>query len=217
MRIHKEGITTLLVLLTVTSGLSYSSWVFSAHRSISLTITALLFLFFLFFLRFFRSPKREAYTDENAIIAPADGLVVEVTKVFEPNVLKSDVLKVSIFMSGNDVHINWAPLSGEIVYHSYSPGKHLLAKNPKSSSLNEQASILISQSESRTVLLKQIAGVMARRVVTKTKPGENINQGEEFGFIKLGSRVEVLLPLSCQVNVKPGQRVVGRQTILAKW
>ena len=120
-------------------------------------------------------------------------------------------------MSGYDVHVNWTPVTGEVSYLTYYPGKHLFARNHKSSELNERASIVISDGKQRTLLMRQIAGVMARRVVSRLKTGQTVEQGEEFGFIKLGSRVELFLPTNVEVLVKPGQKVVGRQTILAKW
>lgn len=172
---------------------------------------------FSFTLLFFRNPNRTMELIDNGILAPADGLVVAVQEEEETEYFNDKRIRISIFMSGKDVHVNWIPVSGEISYFKYYSGKHFFARNPKSSRLNEHTSIGIVTTGGNQLLVKQIAGIMARRVVSYVKSGQTFTQGDELGFIKLGSRVDLFLPLNCQVKVTPGQKVSGRQTLLAKW
>lgn len=216
MRIHREGFSTIGFLLLIATGLSWVAWHFIEYKWINWTVSIFACLGVLFVVRFFRKPNRPAVSDEESWICPADGLVVSVEEVFESEFFKANRLRVAIFMSGLDVHINWSPLSGEIIYQRYLAGKHLLAKNPKSSESNERSVLVIQPTAGSPVMVKQIAGVMARRVVSYTKPGEHVLQGEEIGFIKLGSRVEVYLPLTAKMLVQAGQKVVGKVTVLAK-
>lgn len=217
MRIHKEGYTTLLVLLLAIIAIITTIWLAIPLKWFNGILSFIFLLFFLFILRFFRDPDRRPKISADEIISPADGLIVSVTNHYESEYYKDQKKKIAIFMSGHDVHINWTPIAGEITYHVYYPGKHLFAKNHKSSELNEQTNIVISDYKQRTLLMRQIAGIMARRVVSRIKTGQTVEQCEEFGFIKLGSRVELFLPTNAEVLVKPGQKVVGRQTVLAKW
>lgn len=217
MRIHKEGYSTLGIFLFVGGSLVSLAWLFISALWLCLLISLVLVSGFSFTLMFFRNPNRTIELIDNGILAPADGLVVAVQEEEETEYFKDKRIRISIFMSGKDVHINWIPVSGEINYYKYYSGKHLFARNPKSSRLNEHTSIGIQTSGGNQLLVKQIAGVMARRVVSYVKSGQTFTQGDELGFIKLGSRVDLFLPLNCQVTVTPGQKVSGRQTLLAKW
>jgi phosphatidylserine decarboxylase len=216
MRIHREGYSTVLPLTFVFLLAVLLIWLIHISFWAKIGTSFILMSFLLFVFRFFRRPDRVPVKDSSKIISPADGLVVSVTQEFEPEYFKNSRLKIAIFMSGNDVHINWSPIEGQIPYYVYHPGKHLLARNPKSSDMNEKNSIVI-QDGKNSLLMKQIAGIMARRVVSYVKPGIQISQGDEIGFIKLGSRVEIFLPEDTKVLVQPGQKVIGRQTILAEW
>lgn len=217
MRIHREGYGTIAFLTVLLGSFTFLIWHFIPVNWVNTILSIVLFASWLFYLRFFRIPRREATIDENAIIAPADGLVVSVGKKEEDLFFEKECKHIAIFMSGWDVHINWAPMNGTVSYQRYFPGNHLLAKNPKSSIKNERSAIVVEQSPDKIVLIKQIAGIMARRVVTKTKPGVEIRQGDEIGFIKLGSRVELYLPENVKLLVQPGQKVQGSVTKLAKW
>ncbi|MDX1334018.1 MAG: phosphatidylserine decarboxylase, partial [Robiginitalea sp.] len=167
-------------------------------------------------LRFFRVPRRRPFLDAGTITAPSDGKVVVVEKVHEDEFLKGPAMQVSIFMSIHDVHINFFPMEGQVAYTRYHPGRYLLARHPKSSELNERASTGI-QNASGQILVRQIAGYVARRIKCYAKTGEAAKQGREMGFIKFGSRLDVFLPPDSRILVSPGQRVIGGITPLARF
>lgn len=217
MRIHKEGYSTLGLFLTMGGGILALTWLFIISLWICIFISVFITSAFSFTILFFRKPNRPIEFINNGIISPADGLVVAVQEEQETEFFNDKRIRISIFMSGKDVHINWLPVSGNINYFKYYSGKHLFARNPKSSKLNEHTSIGIETENGNQLLIKQIAGVMARRVVSYAQPGQVFTQGDELGFIKLGSRVDLFLPMNCKVDVTPGQKVTGRQTLLAKW
>lgn len=165
-------------------------------------------------LSFFRIPTRSFSAGEQMIVAPADGKVVVIEETFEPEYFKDQRLQVSIFMSPLNVHVNRAPIDGEVHYVKYHPGKYLVAWHPKSSTDNERTSVVI-RNNSMTILLRQIAGAMARRIKYYVKEGDTIKQNEEFGFIQFGSRVDLFLPLGTKMDVNIGQAVKGGVTVLA--
>ena len=169
----------------------------------------------LFIISFFRVPSRELVVNEDFVIAPADGKVVVIEEAYDEEYFKDKRLQISIFMSPANVHQNRNPVSGEVVYSRYHKGKYLVAWHPKSSTENERHSVVIMNS-SGEVLVKQIAGAVARRIVNYLKVGQKADQAAEMGFIKFGSRVDVLLPLGSKVEVKLNQVVVGGITVLAK-
>lgn len=166
-------------------------------------------------LRFFRIPKRKFLADEKAIIAPADGTIVAIENVKETEYFKDERKLVSIFMSVHNVHINWFPITGTVKYFKYHPGKYLLARHPKSSELNERTSVVIGNDE-REILVRQIAGYVARRIICYATPGKDFRQGDELGFIRFGSRVDIYLPTDTHVTVKPGDKTTGGVTIIAQ-
>jgi phosphatidylserine decarboxylase len=179
-------------------------------------ITSLgLALFFVFFLQFFRNPPRTIALDPLALLAPADGKVVAIEETVESDFLKQDCMVIAIFMNVHNVHINRAAASGEVVHRQYHKGRYLLAWNPKSSHLNERASLAIRNAHG-TTLTRQIAGGLARRIVTYPNVGDYVDQGNEIGFIKFGSRVDLFFPKSYQVKVRLGQKVTGGETVLAR-
>ncbi|MGZ6540159.1 MAG: phosphatidylserine decarboxylase family protein, partial [Bacteroidia bacterium] len=166
-------------------------------------------------LQFFRNPKRTIVINENNIIAPADGKVVVIEEVTESEYFKDKRIQISIFMSPINVHINRYPISGIVKYSKYHPGLFLVAWHPKSSTDNERTTIVVEHKNGQQILFRQIAGAMARRIVNYAKEGDNAVQGDEFGFIKFGSRVDLLLPTSIKVKVALEQKVKGRQTVIA--
>ncbi|MDP3452014.1 MAG: phosphatidylserine decarboxylase family protein, partial [Bacteroidales bacterium] len=165
--------------------------------------------------RFFREPSREFTDDDSVVMAPADGTIVQVKEVYEGEYLKCECIQVSIFMSVFNVHVNWFPIRGIVEYFKYHPGNYLVAMHPKSSEKNERTSVVINRFGLK-ILMRQIAGLLARRIVCYAKEGTEVVQGDQVGFIKFGSRVDLFLPLDCRVQVTKGQRVKGCETIIAK-
>lgn len=177
-------------------------------------LSFLLLFLALFFAYFFRDPERQIPSDENLILSPADGKIVAIETASEPLFLKSQAQKISIFLSPLDVHINRIPVSGKVDYFSYLPGKFLAAYKDKASTDNEQAVIGISSSNGK-ILFKQIAGILARRIVCRLKLGEEVTAGEKFGMIRFGSRVDIFLPEGLELKVQKGDKVTGGETIMA--
>ncbi len=171
----------------------------------------------LFAVIFFRNPRRTIFTpEEDAVYAPADGKLVVYEKVRMNEFLDSEMIQLSIFMSPLDVHVNRVPTSGTVTYYRYHEGQHMVAWNPKSSLENERSTIAIQTDLGPTIMMRQIAGAMARRVVTYFKKGDQVEQGDDIGFIRLGSRVDVLLPVNSEVLVSLDQKIKGNRTILAR-
>ena len=217
IRIHREGIKTL-------SGIGMILILLNFLTFIGLGPVCLFFLLLIFSLImicfvawFFRKPERPLPASGGAVISPADGTVISVDELFVGEFFEDYRTRVSIFMSGNNVHINWIPLSGFVRYQSYNPGRHLFARHPKSSDRNERSTVIIEDPEGKQLMMRQIAGIMARRVITYPCPGKVVLQGEELGFIKFGSRVDLFLPRGTKVLVKPGDKTVGRVTEVAEW
>lgn len=215
IRIHREGRWIVLITFIVLLAMVILSALFLPYQVnyiapvISLAIMILV-------LRFFRVPSRRLYPDENTIVAPSDGKVVVVEQMNQDEYLNGPCIQVSIFMSIHDVHINYYPVSGKISYHKYHPGKYLVARHPKSSILNERCSVGIETPHGR-ILVRQIAGYVARRICTYASEGEESRQGSEMGFIKFGSRLDLFLPLDAHIMVEPGQRVAGSVTPVARF
>ncbi|MBT3241500.1 MAG: phosphatidylserine decarboxylase family protein [Bacteroidetes bacterium] len=217
MQIHKEGFHTITWMFILAGLTTTLLWHYLDNTLISALISLPIWAGWVFILRFFRNPNRPVIENNNDLLAPADGLIVEVREHNETEFFNKQVTKISIFMSGYDIHVNWIPISGQVTYFKYHPGKKLFARHPKSSEENERTTLAIENSADKSVLVKQIAGLMARRVVAYIKAGDEVKQGQEMGFIKFGSRVELFLPDGFQVMVKPGQRVIGTKTRLAIW
>lgn len=174
------------------------------------------FLFYLFILFFFRLPARRLEPDHGLIYSPADGKVVVIEETEEMEYFRDKRLQVSIFMSPFNVHSNRYPVSGRIKHVSYNPGRNLVAWHPKSSELNERSTIVIETADGREILIRQIAGAVARRIVTYARQGEEVKQGDELGFIKFGSRVDVFLPVGTEIEVPILQHVRANKSIIAK-
>ncbi|MDR0789930.1 MAG: phosphatidylserine decarboxylase family protein [Bacteroidales bacterium] len=168
-----------------------------------------------FIIRFFRIPKRELIHNHNQIIASADGKIVVVEQVYESEVLKCDCIQISTFMSPSNVHVNRYPISGKVVYANYHEGKYFIAKHPKSSTLNERTTICIETEDGKRIVVRQIAGALARRIVCYSKEGEEVMQGTELGFIKFGSRVDLFIPTDSDIHVELEDKVKGGLSVLA--
>ncbi len=216
MKLHKAGYKIILFTFLVLFALAILvHYVFAQFDYVRYMLYALGIITFFFTVRFFRYPDRDIEEDKNAIFAPADGKIVVIEEIFENKYLHESRIQLSIFMSPLNVHVNFYPVSGEVVLCDYYPGDKMAAWHPKSSELNEHASVVIEDEKKRKVLVKQIAGAMARRIVCKAKKGEHVTQGEELGIIKFGSRVDVLLPTNVRINVNMNDKVKAKETILA--
>ncbi|MDX2197176.1 MAG: phosphatidylserine decarboxylase family protein [Cytophagales bacterium] len=213
MMIHKEGRVFLFILWLFTSIIYTIS--FMLIRNYAWVILLFGSSFFIFFLQFFRNPKIEVEVNDNHIIAPCDGKVVVIEKTEEKEYFHDQKIQISIFMSPFNVHVNRNPVSGTVAYFKYHPGKYLVAWHPKSSTENERTTYVIKTLHNVEILVRQIAGAVARRIVWYVKKDDTVQQGNEFGFIKFGSRVDVFLPLHANVKVTIGQKTKGGKTILA--
>jgi len=206
---HKEGYKIILsaLLITVTIVLSVehimgNDWIIKMIQLIAIIL-------FVLVLQFFRNPKRETVLNKHHIISPVDGKVVVIEEIFEKEYFKDKRLQVSIFMSPINVHVTRYVISGEVVFSKYHPGKYLVAWHPKSSELNERTTVVVENKTVGKILYRQIAGAVARRIVNYAKVGEKVIQGSDAGFIKFGSRVDVLLPIGTKINVAVDQVVKG--------
>lgn len=218
MTIHKEGYTSIAIVVLVIFVANALVHYFVPDNSFAVWATYLLsFLLFVAVLQFFRNPRRHIITDENTILCPADGKVVVIEETEETEYFHDKRLQVSIFMSPVNVHINRNPVSGKVTFFRYHAGKYLVAWHPKSSTLNERTSIAVQTATGKEILFRQIAGAMARRIVWYVEEGAQVMQGQEFGFIKFGSRVDVFLPLGTQLDVKIGDKVSGGLTVLGRF
>ncbi len=216
MTIHKEGYKSIAIATLIFASLNLLSFFFISAYSplVSWIIFVVLLALLLFIISFFRLPARNMTYDESLLICPADGKVVVIEEVFDEEYFKDKRLQVSIFMSPANVHVNRNPLSGDVIYSKYHKGKYLVAWHPKSSTENERHSVVIKKGTNE-ILVKQIAGAVAKRIVNYLQPGMQVKQNEELGFIKFGSRVDILLPIGSQVNVSLEQHVKGGVTVLA--
>ncbi|MBS1554521.1 MAG: phosphatidylserine decarboxylase family protein [Bacteroidota bacterium] len=217
MIIHREGRVLLFVLLVVLFALNWAISYFLpqaiAIQNISIGISI---VFYLLILQFFRSPVFTINQNEKHVIAPADGKVVVIEEADEPEYLKSRRKQISIFMSPVNVHVNRMPVGGTISYFKYHPGKYLVAWHPKSSTENERTTVATKMPNGTEVLFRQIAGALARRIKWYVQQGQTLKQGDEFGFIKFGSRVDIFLPLDAKINVKIGDVTKGGRTVIAE-
>jgi len=217
MTIHKEGRFIVAFIFIVLLILNLTVYFFiSANNVVTWLLGVPSFLFFLFIVRFFRKPVRPLVNDEDTVYAPADGTVLVIEETEETEFLKEKRIQVSIFMSVWNVHINWFPVSGIIKYFKYHPGKFLVARVPKSSTENERTTVVIEDNKKRQILVRQIAGIVARRIISYAKEGVEVKQNSELGFIRFGSRVDVFLPLDAEVKVKLGDKTTGTNTVIAK-
>lgn len=216
MTIHKEGYTSVALCILFIFALNAIVQYFLPDQSwLHWTLYILSFALFIIILQFFRSPYIQVKQNEDQVICPADGKVVVIEETEEAEYLKDRRIQISVFMSPINVHVNRNPISGTVKYSKYHPGKFLVAWHPKSSTENERTTVVIENNKGVSVLFRQIAGALARRIVCYSKEGQQAIQGEQFGFIKFGSRVDIFLPLGTEINVELNQVVKGGITVLA--
>jgi phosphatidylserine decarboxylase len=217
MTIHKEGFTILLVTFAILALINASLYYFFKENPVIMNASMIIsFVLFLLILQFFRSPKVSTLLNEAYVYAPADGKVVVIEEVEEKEYLNEMRRQLSIFMSPVNVHVNRNPISGVVKYVKYHAGKYLVAWHPKSSTENERTTIVVENSKGINILFRQIAGAMAKRIKWYVEEGQKVNQGEEFGFIKFGSRIDIFLPLNAEICVELNQKTKGGKTIIAK-
>ena len=217
-RLHEEGTVAILITLAVIAVTVFLvNWFWPSQTVWHYLLYAFELVVLVLTVRFFRVPIwRKTTIEEDAVLSPADGEVAANEEVLEDEYFHDKRRQVSIFMSIYDVHINFFPFDGEVTYYKYHPGKFLLAFNPKSSTDNEHNTIILKDKKGREVLVRQIAGFVARRIVCELQPGDEAVVGEELGMIRFGSRVDVFLPLDADIKVKIGDKTVGKETVLAK-
>jgi phosphatidylserine decarboxylase len=216
MPLHREGIKIILIATLLLGGINFGLYEWLGDNWITKSILVLSLVFYVLILQFFRNPQRYTHINEKHIIAPADGKVVVIEDVEEPEYFKGVRKQISIFMSPVNVHVNRYPISGKVTYQRYFPGKYLVAWHPKSSTENERTTVVV-QNEQGSVLFRQIAGALARRIVCYAKEGAAAQQGGEFGFIKFGSRIDIFIPTDCKVLVNLEQKTKGGETVIAEF
>ena len=214
--IHREGRKTLFIAL-ILLGFPYvilDQWVHIEPLTQSYLVLAL--VIYLFILQFFRNPPRTTVAQPGDVIAPADGKVALIEEIEETECFQDQRKMISIFMSPLNVHVNRVPVAGKVTYAKYHPGKYLVAWHPKSSTLNERTTVVVDDPATGPVLFRQIAGAVARRIALYCQPGQSFKAGEEFGFIRFGSRMDIYLPLDAEICVKIGDRPRGGETVIAR-
>ena len=213
---HKEGYKIIFIsLVSFVAAIILIDEITASIPWLRMTLMLVVLFFFVMILQFFRNPKRTVALNENQIIAPVDGKVVVIEEVFETEYFKDKRLQVSIFMSPINVHVTRYAMSGKINFSKYHPGKYLVAWHPKASTENERTTVVIENNTFGEILYRQIAGALAKRIVNYAQEGMQVIQGEDAGFIKFGSRVDLYLPLGTKVNVKLNEKAVGGKTIIA--
>lgn len=217
MTIHREGFKTISIAAIIFIGINLVTfnWMSSKLPVWSILIFAVTLFVLLFIISFFRIPKRVTPANEHFIYSPCDGKVVVIEEITDVEYFKDKRIQLSVFMSPANVHVNVNPIAGEVNYSQYHKGKYLVAWHPKSSTENERHSVVISNQHT-TILVKQIAGALAKRIVNYLQPGQRVEQGGELGFIKFGSRVDLILPVGIKINAKLGDVVKGGVTVLAE-
>lgn len=213
--IHKNCYGTILIVWLICAPIAYLSLRFIPWPLLSYIITAICMFMMGFVTFFFRVPKRERTGEDNEFTSVADGKIVIIDKVYEPEFIKGECIQVSVYMDFYNVHVNFWPIDGEVSYYKYHPGKYLLAYLPKASELNEHTSVGM-KTEYGDVFFKQIAGTFARRIVCHAKPGELVKKSQECGIIKFGSRIDHYLPLNADIKVALGDHVRASETIIAE-
>jgi phosphatidylserine decarboxylase len=216
MTIHREGRTLLFVLLIILFILNWAVAYYLPNAAAQNSLIFISVIFYLLILQFFRNPVFQIQQNEKHVIAPADGKVVVIEETEETEYLKGRRKQISIFMSPVNVHVNRMPVAGIISFFKYHPGKYLVAWHPKSSTENERTTVVVKTKSGVEILFRQIAGALARRIKCYVHEGQPLAQGQEFGFIKFGSRVDIFLPLDAKVTVKIGDITKGGRTVIAE-
>ena len=212
---HKEGAQSILIGIVFTAVVLLLSDKFIELNWLKMALQISAFVLLIIILQFFRNPKRTVITNENQILAPVDGKVVVIEEVYEGEFFKDKRIQVSIFMSPINVHVTRYALSGIVKFSKYHPGKFLVAWHPKASEENERTTVVIENKTFGAILYRQIAGALARRIVNYAEEGMQVIQGEDAGFIKFGSRVDLFLPLGTPINVALNQKAIGGMTVIA--
>ena len=217
MKIHREGLNILAILLAILLVINFPAWLFIRPVAIPVTFSAISAIVYLLVLNFFRSPRRHFRGNrENVVVASADGKVVALEETYESEYLHCRCIQLSVFMSVLNVHANWFPVDGEVLYVRHHSGRYLSAYLPKSSTENERSTVAIRALNGQTILMRQIAGSLARRIVTYAQPGDTADINDHMGFIKFGSRVDLYLPLDAEILVKLGDITTGGVTEVAR-
>ena len=217
MTIHKEGRVLLFWMMIILVALNYLLYYYLPEQRLLINLSLIVsVVLYLIVLQFFRNPVFSLPNEDGIVFAPADGKVVVIEEAFEGEYLKEKRKQVSIFMSPINVHVNRSPVKGEVEYVQYHPGKYLVAWHPKSSTENERTSMVITDSKGTKIMVRQIAGALARRIKWYVKPGSKLEQGGEFGFIKFGSRVDMYLPLDAEILCTMDQVTKGARTPIAR-
>ena len=209
---HKEGILIIITSFIIISIIIIINDQF--NYNLKTLVNAFFILILILILQFFRNPKISINYDEDYLLSPVDGKIVIIEEVEEPEFFKDKRLQVSIFMSPINVHVTRYPMNGKIIFSKYHPGKYLVAWHPKSSTKNERTTIVLENEKFGKILYRQIAGKIARRIVNYAKIGDHVTQGEDAGFIKFGSRVDLFLPLNSKINVELNELVKGGKTVI---
>ncbi|EEI94135.1 phosphatidylserine decarboxylase [Sphingobacterium spiritivorum ATCC 33300] len=217
MKFHKEGYTSLAIVVLIIFIANALADYYDAPTVVKWIIYIVSAFLFITIVQFFRSPIRKITIDDGVILCPADGKVVVIEETEETEYFKDRRIQVSVFMSPVNVHSNRNPISGIVKYFKYHPGKFLVAWHPKSSTDNERTTVVVQSKSGQEVLFRQIAGALARRIVWYVKENDTVTQGNEFGFIKFGSRVDLFLPLGTRIDVKLEDKVVGGKTIIGRF
>ena len=214
MKIHKAGHILLFKAFVLFAFINVLVYAFIPNIIVFRAVLIVSSILYLLMVNFFRFPNRHIIVKDNTILAPADGKIVVIEETFEPEYLKKQCIQVSIFMNIFNVHINWFPVNGIIKFFKYHPGRYMAAYLPKSSTENERTTIAIETTNGQEIVMRQIAGAMAKRIVSYAPVGGKARQNEHAGFIKFGSRVDLYLPLGTEIDVKLGQKVTGSQTLI---
>lgn len=216
MRFHQAGKRTITYFTAFFAALLLTLFFFVSDTTISIVLAGIYAIVYFLVIQFFRYPRRNIVKNEKVIISPADGKICEIKETVEPEYLKTKCLQVSIFMSPTNVHINWMPVPGEVTYMKHKDGEFYAAFKDKSAEENERTTTAVKLKDGREIVMKQIAGAMARRIINYVKVGDNVDQTTELGFIRFGSRVDLYLPLNTKLNVKLKDKVTGSQTIIGE-
>ncbi|MBP3535089.1 MAG: phosphatidylserine decarboxylase family protein [Muribaculaceae bacterium] len=215
VRLHREGTDILLVAFALLLLINITLWWLNTVAGIAVSVVSI--ILYLTMVNFFRSPKRNFTGNrENVVVSSVDGKVVALEQTFEPEYLKRETIQISVFMTIFDVHANWFPVDGEVIYVKHHPGRFMSAWLPKSSTENERSTVVIRTDDGQEILMRQIAGAMARRIVTYAEPGNAANIEDHMGFIKFGSRVDIFLPLGTEILTRIGEKAVGGMSVIAR-
>lgn len=217
VKIHQEGLNILAILLAILLVINFPAWLFIRPIAIPITFSAISGIIYLLVLNFFRSPRRNFRGNrDNVVVASADGKVVALEETIEDEYLHCRCIQLSVFMTVLNVHANWFPVDGEVMYVAHHSGRFLSAYLPKSSTENERSTVVIRALNGQNILMRQVAGALARRIVTYARPGDEASINDHMGFIKFGSRIDLYLPLDAEILVKLGDKTTGGVTEVAR-